>query len=64
MLLAKSYNPKNDPYGTQPKDIIVERDDKYIYFFMTVNVIDQPGQTKRRLIFKLHAGSDTPTQLK
>lgn len=56
LVLAKSYNPKGDPNGVQPSDIIVERDDTFIYFFMRLpGVLDDKGVEKKRLVFKLHA---------
>lgn len=62
LVLAKSYNPKGDPNGIQPADIIVEKDDKFIYFFMRQKgILDDKGNEKRRLVFKLHASVETAT---
>lgn len=56
--LLRSYNPKQDPNGVQLRDIIPEKDDKYIYFFIVNNAQIDPStnKPKKRLVFKLHAG--------
>lgn len=68
LVLAKSYNPNGDPNGVQQKDIIVETDGTFMFFFMILRTkdgviaLDDKGNPKRRLVFKLHSSEGISTQ--
>lgn len=57
--LVKSYNPEGLVNGVQASDIKVEGDDKYLYFLMKTDRVDQDGKIVWRLIIKLHR-NETP----